>query len=384
MPSRCCWPRQLGVAAGSSARSTGASPDADQGLFGATAQYRQAEAHADEVLDFEPGGLVRVPFVPRGDDDLEVDDARPRALPAGFATGGQMRDAPVSSTWASTVPEDVAAPWHFTGMLGASEATTSGLGPTASGDFALASTRPAPANDAFDGARVGGNGLRREVFGFLPWWELSDSSTVLDWRTLSTVAYFSVGCTSRGKLLKRNADGSTATGWAGWTSSKMTSVIDAAHAHQTRVVLTVTCFAWTASGAATQRALLGSAAGRATLARQVAAAVRDRGADGVNLDFEPIAAGYGDEFTELVRATRAELRAIAPGYQLTFDAMGNLDNQPIAAATAPGGADAVLVMAYDYRGPHAGTAGSISPLTGPSTTSTTRSRRSPPRSRRRS
>ena len=78
-----------------------------------------------------------------------------------------------------------------------------------------------------------------------------------------------------------------------------------------------------------------------------------------------IAAGYGDEFTKLVRSTRAELRAIAPGYQLTFDAMGNLDNQPIAAATAPGGADAVLVMAYDYRGPHASIAGSISPLTGP-------------------
>jgi hypothetical protein len=114
-----------------------------------------------------------------------------------------------------------------------------------------------------------------------------------------------------------------------------------------------------------QAALLGSSTARTTLARQIAAAVRDRGADGVNLDFEPILAGYADEFTALVRRVRAELNNIARGYQLTFDAMASLGNQPIAAATAPGGADAVFVMGYDYRTAGAAYAGSISPLTGP-------------------
>src|SRR5262245_34974997 len=323
---------------------------------GGSGQYRQAEEHAGDAPDFEAGGLVSIPFVPRSDDDLDVDGAPPKELPAGLATGRQMRDAPASRTWATEAPEDAAEPWHFSGTRGASETTVRLGGATAMGEFALASTRLGPTTDGFDGARVGGSGLRREVFGFLPWWELADRSTVLDWRTVSTVAYFSVGCTSSGKLLKRNPDGSATTGWAGWTSSRMTSIINAAHAHQTRVALTVTCFAWSATG---------SPAARATLARQVAAAVRDRGADGVNLDFEPIAAGYGDEFTKLVRSTRAELNAIALGYQLTFDAMGNLDNQPIRAATAAGGADAVLVMAYDYRREDAGAAGSISPLRGP-------------------
>ena len=81
----------------------------------------------------------------------------------------------------------------------------------------------------------------------------------------------------------------------------MTSVINAAHASRTRVVLTVQSFAWSSSGLARQKALLGSPTARADLARQIAAAVRDRGADGVNLDFEPIASGYADEFTALVR-----------------------------------------------------------------------------------
>jgi spore germination protein YaaH len=234
----------------------------------------------------------------------------------------------------------------------------------ATADLASVSTGT-PDADVTTTARVGATGFRREVFGFLPYWELHDRSTVLDWRSLSTVAYFSVGCTASGGLWKRNLDGSVSTGWAGWTSSKMTSVINHAHANGARVVLAVSCFAWTRSGASVQASLLRSPSRRARLARQVAAAVRDRGADGVNLDFEPILAGYAEEFTALVRAVRRELNAIAPGYQLTFDAGATIGNQPIAAATAPGAADAVLIMGYDYRTESSSIAGSISPLSGP-------------------
>ena len=78
----------------------------------------------------------------------------------------------------------------------------------------------------------------------------------------------------------------------------------------TRVVLTVQSFAWTTTGAARQKALLGSSTARSNLATQIAAAVRDRGADGVNLDFEPIASGYADEFTALVRTVRARSNTV--------------------------------------------------------------------------
>jgi flagellar hook assembly protein FlgD len=130
-------------------------------------------------------------------------------------------------------------------------------------------------------------------------------------------------------------------------------------------VLTIQSFAWTSVGVTKQKALLGSATARATLARQIAAAVRDRGADGVNLDFEPIVSTYADEFTTFVQALRAELDAIAPGYQLTFDATGYIGNYPIEAATAAGGADAVVIMGYDYKGASSGTAGSVAPIGGP-------------------
>ena len=319
--------------------------------------YRHAEEHADDVIAFEPGEAVRVPFTPRSDDDWDVDGRAPRALPTGSATGQEMQAAEQGSVWSAGVPEDVAAPAHFAGDASVAPPGSRTASPTSIIDQAT--------DEAVEAAPVGPSGLRREIFGFLPYWEVADSSTVLDWRTLSTLAYFSVGCTSSGSLMKRNLDGSNTTGWAGWTSSKMTSIINAAHQHHSRVVLTVSCFAWSTAGANTQAALLGSGAARSSLARQIAAAVRDRGADGANLDFEPIVAGYSDEFVKLVRSVRAELNAVAPGYQLTFDTMGSIGNQPIAEATAPGGADAVFVMGYDYRTASASVAGSISPLTGP-------------------
>src|SRR4030042_1972999 len=52
----------------------------------------------------------------------------------------------------------------------------------------------------------------------------------LDFSLLTHVAYFSVGADAKGNLRKRDADGSLTTGWAGWTSSQMTSDINAAHA----------------------------------------------------------------------------------------------------------------------------------------------------------
>ena len=229
-----------------------------------------------------------MPFRPRATDHWKVGGRSPRALPAGRVSGRAMRTLDV-----------VPAAGSLDGPLTAPGSTT---------------TAVAASWDAADGtsdveltAAVDPGGLKREVFGFLPYWELTDSSTRLDWEKISTVAFFGVGAAADGNLQKRNSDGSTTVGWSGWTSSKMTSVINAAHTSGARVVLTVQSFAWSTSGATRQKALLGSSTARAKLASQIAAAVRDRGADGVNLDFEPIASGYGDEFTALVRKVRSTL-----------------------------------------------------------------------------
>jgi spore germination protein YaaH len=192
-------------------------------------------------------------------------------------------------------------------------------------------------------------GLRREIFGFLPYWEVSSSTLRIDYSRIATIAYFGIGADSAGNLVKRNSDGSVTVGWSGWTSSRLTGIIENAHRSHTRVVLTVQSFGWTFSSLARQKTLLGSATARGNLARQIAAAVRDRGADGVNLDFEPLASGGESGFVALVKSIRYALDQVHSGYQITFDTLGSIGNYPIEAATASGGADAIFIMGYDYR-----------------------------------
>jgi Predicted glycosyl hydrolase len=309
-------------------------------------QYEQAVAHANDAIPFAAGARVSVPFEPRSADRWTVDGDEPLTLPAGRLTGKSIRDA-APTLGAPAGSDQISGPARQVGPI---DAPT--VDPSASIATHLA-------------AVVDPGGLRREVFGFLPYWEIADPSTTLDWEKLSTIAYFGVGAAANGDLQRQETDGSTSVGWSGWTSSNLTNVINAAHANGARVVLTVQSFAWTSSELSRQKALLGSSTARANLALQIAAAVRDRGADGVNLDFEPIAATYADEFTSLVQSIRTELDAVAPGYQLTFDTMGWIGNYPIEAATAPGGADAVVIMGYDYKTGSSGTAGSVSPLGGP-------------------
>ena len=315
-----------------------AAPSAPGGEQTPTVQYEEAIAHAGDKIEFAPGGRVTVPFKPRKSDRWVVGGRPPTALPAGRLSGKAIREGAKSKPGTrASVPSAAVGPVDLPSVRRTSF----------SADLA---------------AVVDPGGLKREVFGFLPYWELSDSSTRLDWEKLSTVAYFGVGAAGNGTLQKRNSDGSTTVGWSGWTSARMTSVIDAAHANGTRVVLTVQSFAWSSAGVARQKALLGSSTHRTTLARQIAAAVRDRGADGVNLDFEPIVATYSDEFTALVRSVRTELNRISRGYQLTFDATGWIGNYPIEAATAAGAADAVVIMGYDYKNGSSNPVGSIAPL----------------------
>ncbi len=342
-------PGRAARADGISSATVAPAATAPSGAIQPTVQYEEALAHARDRTSFRAGGRVNVPFQPRSGDTWSVGGGSPRALPAGRIAGATMRASTTDGPAIAPLPVD--QPSVRPSRIGGADGATWD-----------ASNGPAVVTPA---AAVDPGALRHEVFGFLPYWELTDSSLRYDWSTLSTIAYFGVGADSTGDLDKTNADGSPTVGWSGWTSAAMTSVINTAHAQHTRVVLTVQSFAWTSTGLQRQRALLGSAAARSRLASQIARAVRDRGADGVNLDFEPIASGSADQFTALVRSVRAALDATAHGYQLTFDATGWIGNYPIEAATARGGADAIFIMGYDYRAASSATVGSIAPTGGP-------------------
>jgi hypothetical protein len=294
--------------------------------------YEQAVEHAGDPSAFAPGGTVDLGFVPAADDP-EVDGGDAVPLPAGSASGELMAAEVDSDVWAAgAAPPSVDA------------------------------RAPLQPSDPLDMSPVAFASSRPQVLGFLPWWELGTARLRYD--LLTTVAYFGVGVDPRGRLQKRDSDGALTPGWGGWTSSAMTGIVATAHRNHVRVVLTVQMFAWTRSGAASQSALLSSRTARARLAGQIAAAVRDRGADGVNLDFEPIASGQRANYVALVRSVRSALSRVSRGYELTVDATGNIGRYDVAGLTARGAADAVVIMGYDYRTATSAKAGSVAPLPG--------------------
>lgn len=209
------------------------------------------------------------------------------------------------------------------------------------------------------------NGLRREVFGFLPYWKLDTTTrAALRLDLLSTIAYFSIGVESDGSL-KRGTSSVPTIGWAGWTSSAMTEIINSAHARGVRVVPTVTMMAWDGNYTA-MSTLLNSASNRGRLVGEIVQIVRDRRADGVNVDFEPVPSSLRSQFTMLVREIKGGLVAAGVGSFVTVDTMAGAaawaTGYDVAGLTASGAADALMVMAYDFSYGGTARAGGVAPI----------------------
>ena len=210
------------------------------------------------------------------------------------------------------------------------------------------------------------NGLRKEVFGFLPYWMLTDSALQhMNYSLVSTIAYFSVALGADGYLNK-----GTTSGWSGWTSSRMTQVLDRAHSRGVKVVLTVTHMAWNGDYSR-MTDLLTSSTRRTRAVNQIVNAVVARGADGVNLDFEPVPTSLRDEYVTFVRQLKAALSAAGSGDFLTVCVMAGAatwaTGYDVARLTAGGAADALFVMGYDYHWSGSSRAGGVAPIESPYT-----------------
>jgi spore germination protein YaaH len=213
------------------------------------------------------------------------------------------------------------------------------------------------------------NGMRREVLGFLPYWMLTDSALAnMNYQLVSTIAYFSVGALPDGNLDKGTTS-TPSTGWAGWRSPQMTTVIDRAHAAGGKVVLTVTMMAWSTASYDRMRTLLNSSANRSRLVGQIVDAVRQRGADGVNLDFEMVPTDLRAQYTSFVRQVKAALVKAGVGSYLTVCTTGGAASwatgYDVPALTASGAADAIFVMGYDFHWSGSARAGGVAPIDSP-------------------
>ena len=205
----------------------------------------------------------------------------------------------------------------------------------------------------------------REVLGFLPYWSLGNAAQSVDLDKLTTLAWFGVEAGPKGRLIRQTSAGVVPNGYRGWTNPAWKALMAEAQSKGVRVVLTVERMSWDPASRAKTIKLLQSPKARTRLANDIAGELQATGADGVNLDFEPMPAEVRDDFTLFVRELRSVLDASRPGSQITFDITASVPTYDIAALTADDAADAVFLMAYDYIGYGAATAASISPLVDP-------------------
>jgi hypothetical protein len=208
---------------------------------------------------------------------------------------------------------------------------------TTSTTLPVATTPPAPAPPSL----VSAPPLRsHEIFGFAPYWTLSESSG-FDLSQISTIDYFSIGVNPDGSLDE------SGPGWNGYQSQDLASLITRAHAAGDRVVLTVSDF-----DQSSLDALTSSATAPATLAQTLIAAIQAKNLDGANFDFE--GQGDGDQvgLTNLVTQVSAAIHHVNPNYQVTMDTYSSSAGDPNGfyniSALAPA-VNAFFVMAYQLN-----------------------------------
>ncbi|HWE69303.1 MAG TPA: glycosyl hydrolase family 18 protein [Acidimicrobiales bacterium] len=202
-----------------------------------------------------------------------------------------------------------------------------------------ATTAPAPAPPSLAGSPPLQS---HEVFGYAPYWTLPESSG-FDVSNLTTLAYFSVDANADGTLDQ------SGSGWNGYESQDLATLVTRSHAAGDRVVLTVTDFNQHSLDQITSDP---NAPGR--LSAALIAAVAAKNLDGVNFDFEGVGSADRAGLTKLITQVSNALHAANPHWQTTMavyaSAASDLDGFYDVAALAPA-LDGFFVMAYDMNDP---------------------------------
>lgn len=180
-----------------------------------------------------------------------------------------------------------------------------------------------------------------EIFGFAPYWKF-DSLDNVDFNVLTTFAYFGVPVNSDGILDK------TDQGYITFKSDKATQIFSKAHSFGTRIVLTLTNM----DNSSIEQFLDNPDAQNEAI-KEAVSEVKDRGIDGINVDFEYLGdpgQTYRDEFTNFVGSLNSSLHRQVPSSKLSVSVYASSVKDPkiynIQALADK--SDDIFMMAYDF------------------------------------
>jgi spore germination protein YaaH len=215
--------------------------------------------------------------------------------------------------------------------------------PTAAADPGIQARRPRP------------TALSHEVYGYLPYWDLhAGTARQIDYRLVSTIAIFAVPIGPSGRLVR------SSPGYRAYVGRAARAVTNAAHGQGVRVVPTFQLF--DGPGAPRTRAFLHSRVAQARFIREAVTLIRRRGADGANLDLEPMPGSLVPAYAAFVATFRTAVHRATRGGRLVVATYASTSAATIRRLGRA--ADQLFVMAYDYHRPGSTVPGSVAPIRG--------------------
>lgn len=184
----------------------------------------------------------------------------------------------------------------------------------------------------------------KRIFGWHPFW-MGTAYKSYNFSLLSTVAYFSYEMDpATGKYI-------TIHDW------KTTALVDSAHAHGCKVVLSVTNF-----GQKNNNQFLSSIAAQRMFINTLITLLRERNADGVNIDFEEIPSSCRNKLSNFIIDLSTSLRSIKKDYLITI-ALPAIDFDRVYEINQLNKyIDMFVIMGYEYYGQTSKVAGPVAPV----------------------
>lgn len=199
-------------------------------------------------------------------------------------------------------------------------------------------------------------GAKREVFGFAPYWTLSKIGKI-DWKTLTTFAYFSLPVNSDGSIDRDSYE------WTVFKSEKLKGYFQQAEDHNVKRVVTLTQM-----DAGVIEQFLNNRNAWDELSRQSVEILKENNLDGVNIDFEYIPSddNLKAQFSDFVKTYTDVLNKNLDDPYITVSVLASsvrfdriYDIGALSKLT-----DGVFMMAYDFYYPGSDMIGPSAPLYG--------------------
>lgn len=206
--------------------------------------------------------------------------------------------------------------------------------------------------------------LKKEVFGFLPYWAIPKIDEInID--LLTSISYFGLEVDAAGNVIRTDASGKTIDPWFQLQKNpKFSSFLRRVQRNKIKTYLTLKCF-----NQDNIVKLVTSPKASANFITNAVYLVNSRSLDGINIDFEYIGTPdpkVRDGFSLLMINLNKELKKQSPDSKLTIDTFidaasnNRIHDIPVLAQNS----DGLVIMGYDFHTPQSANAGPIAPFEG--------------------